>query len=260
MSHLPRVEVPGAFHLVEQRVRGGQSVLKEFHDRHLSLATIHGSIYRYGIQLCGYNILSDRVLLVLIPKQPDAIGLALMNADRSSVGRSDETHRRVPPFWERRYLACPFADEAAWRVLRYVDRASVPDGEKPFDRHALNSAAEHAGFLTHGLLTAPPERLPSPVAWRAFVDWPEDEKFVQALELCLRTGRPFGPLSFVRKVEEACGRHVRPTCLEWPGLFRCQASESRPTQTRCDWTSIHLRQPSRSLTRSRMDYTSGSAA
>ena len=219
MSHIPRVEVPGVFHLVEQRVRGGQSALKEFHDRRLSLAMIHGSIYRHGIQLCGYNILADRVLLVLIPSHPDAIGLALMDADRGSFRRSDEIHHRVSPFWDRGYFACPFADEVAWHVLRYVDRASEPHGPTPVDRHALNSAAEHAGLLTHGLLTAPPERLPLPIAWEAFVDTPDDEKFVQALEFCLRTGRPFGPSSFVRKVEEACGHRARPAGLEWPGLF-----------------------------------------
>jgi len=43
--------------------------------------------------------------------------------------------------------------------------------------------------------------------------------FVQALELCLRTGKPFGPFPFIRKVEQACGRHIRPACLNWPGLF-----------------------------------------
>jgi hypothetical protein len=228
MRYMPRFEVPGAFHLVERRVRGGQPALSEFHDRHLSLAMIHGSIYKYGIQLCGYNILSDRVLLVLIPTRPEAIGLALMNADRSSVRRFNETHHRVSPFWERSYFACPLADEVAWRVMRYVDMASVRvSGGEPFDRHASNSAAEHAGFLTHGLLTAPPQRLPSPIAWRAFVDLPEDEKFVQALDLCLRTGKPFGPLPFVRKVEEACGRRVRPTCLVWPGLFADARPQSR---------------------------------
>jgi len=220
MRHMPRFEVPGAFHLVEQRVRGGQSSLKEFHDRHLSLAMIHGSIYKYGIQLGGYNILSDRVLLVLIPKQPDAIRLALMDAGRSPVRRPDEIHHRASPFWERGYCACPFADEVAWRVLRYVDMASVRvRGGEPLDRHALNSAAEHAGFLTHGLLTAPPERLPNPAVWDVYVGSPEDEKFVQALELCLRTGKPFGPLPFVRKVEEARGCRVRSSCLVWPGLF-----------------------------------------
>jgi hypothetical protein len=233
MRHMPRFEVPGAFHLVEQRVRGGQSALKEFHDRHLSLAMIHGSIYRYGIQLCGYSILSDRVLLVLIPWQPDAIRLALTNGGRSSVRRCNAIQHPVSPFWERGYLACPFADEVAWRVLRYVDMASVRvSGGDPLDRHALNSAAEHAGLVTHGLLTAPPERTPNPAAWPAFVASPEDEKFVLALELCLRTGRPFGPLSFVRRVEEACGRHVRPAGLEWPGLSSDAGRQSRTESRR----------------------------
>jgi hypothetical protein len=227
MSHNSHVEVPGAFHLVERRIRRGRPVLQEFHDRHLSLATIHGSMYEHGIQICGYNILPDRVLLVLIPKEPDAIGLALMHADRSPVREHTEIHHFAAPCWERDYSVCPFADEASWRVLRYVDMASVRvSGGDPLDRHALNSAVEHAGLARHGLLTAPPERMPNQAAWPIFVGTPEDEKFMQVLELSLRTGRPFGPMSFAHKVEEACGRHVRSACLEWSASFADASCQS----------------------------------
>ena len=219
MSHMPRVEVPGAFHLVELRVRSGQTGLREFHNRLIAVATLHGGIYKCGIQLWGYSVLSDRVLLVLVPARPNAISRALMNTDHRFARRTNEGYCRVPFFWERGYFACPLANEVVWRVLRYVDLSSVPDGGDPLDPHTLNSAAEHAGFLRHGLLTAPPERLPSPMAWRAFLFSHEDEQFVQALEFCLRTGAPLGPLSFVRKVEEACGRRVPPSGLTWPGLF-----------------------------------------
>ena len=208
MSQIPHFELPGVLHLVELQVRTGQTGPNESRCRLVAIATLHGSIFKHGIQLWGYNILSDRVLLVVVPLRPHVIGPALT-----------EVRHRALPFWDRGYLACPFADEVAWRVLRYVDWASVNDGGDPLDPHALNSAAEHAGFLRHGLLTAPPERLPSPMAWRAFLFSHEDEQFVQALEFCLRTGTPLGPLSFVRKVEEACGRRVPPSGLTWPGLF-----------------------------------------
>ena len=207
-GHAGHFEVPGLLHLVELRIRSGQEGLNELHNRLLAVATLHGSIFKHGIQLWGYNILSDRVLLVLMPARPNTFSLALMNADHGSVS-----------FWERRYSVCPFADEVAWRVLRFVDLASLPQGDDPLDPCALNSAAEHAGFLRHGLLTVPPERLPNPMAWRAFLFSHEDEQFAQALEFCLRTGRPFGPLSFVRRVEAACGRRVGSSCLKWPGLF-----------------------------------------
>jgi hypothetical protein len=220
MSHVARVEVPGTFHLVEQRVRRDLRVPVEFHDRHLCLATLHGSLYKYGIQLCGYNILSDRVLLAVILPHPHAISLALMNADHNFIRRFNEIHHRVAPFWQNRHHCCPFANQVAWPVLRYVDMASVRTGDgKPFDPHALSSAAEHAGLVSQGLLTAPPARLPNPAGWRACLETPEDERFVLALELCLRTGKPFGPFPFVRKVEQACGRRARPACLKWPGLF-----------------------------------------
>jgi len=216
------------FHLVERRIRRGRPALNEFRDRHLSLATIHGSMYKHGIQICGYSILPDRILLVLIPNEPETIGLALSDADRTPVRPYNEFHHPVSPSWERDYLACPFADEVSWRVLRYVDMASVRvSGGDPLDRHALNSAVEHAGLARHGLLTAPPERMPNQAAWPIFVGTPEDEKFTQVLELSLRTGRPFGPMSFAHKVEEACGRRVRPTCLVWPGLFADARPQSR---------------------------------
>jgi hypothetical protein len=214
---------------VEQRVRRDLRVPLEFHDRYLLLVTLHGSLYMCGVWLCAYNILPDRVLLALIPERPRAIGLAIADADRSFVRRFNEIHHQVAPLWQSRYHSCPFADEVARPVLRYVDRASVRTGDgKPFDPHALSSATEHAGFLTHGLLTAPPEWLPHTADWRAFIESPEDEMFVQALELCLRTGKPFGPFPFVRKVEQACGRHVRPACLNLPGLF----TEAEPTAAR----------------------------
>lgn len=126
MSHVARVEIPGAYHLVEQRVRRDLRAPLEFHERHLCLAAFHGSIFKYGIRLCGYNILSDRLLLAVIPEHPRAISLAMMNAAHNLVRRFNEIHHRVAPLWQNRYYICPFADELAPPVLRYVDRASVP--------------------------------------------------------------------------------------------------------------------------------------
>jgi hypothetical protein len=228
VSYVPRLEVPGVFHLVELRVRSGQIELEEFHNRLLAVAALHGSIFRCGIQLWGYNILSNRVLLVVVPLRPHAIGPALMNADYRFARRFKEAQRRALPFWERGYLACPFADEVAWRVLRYVDMASVPEGGDVLDSHALSSAAEHAGLLKYGLLTAPPERLPSPMAWRAFLFSHEDEQFGQALEFCLRTGKPFGPSSFIHRIEEACGRRVRPSYPNPSRLFDASGPVPNP--------------------------------
>ncbi len=204
MSYATRIEIPGVYDLVEQRLRSGRSVRMGFHDRHLSLTALHGSIYKYGIQLCGYNVLADRVLLALIPSRPRAIGLALMNADHAFVRRFDQIHREALSFWRRPFHSCPFADEVAWSVMRYVDIASVrARNANPLDPHALTSAAEHAGLLRHGLLTAPPERLPHPAAWRAFIESRSDERFVEALELCLRTG-------MTRSNRRVAGASIRP--------------------------------------------------
>jgi hypothetical protein len=220
VSRFAPIEVPGMYHLVQQRVRAGRPGLTQFHDRLLTLAALHGSVFRSGMQLCGYNVLSDRVLLVVIPTRPRATGLARFNLNPTFLGRFDEIHRGVAPYWERRHESCPFADEAAWSVLRYVDIGPVRHKHvRAADPHALNSAAEHAGLLVRGLLTAPREKLPRPQAWQAFIESEEDRRFVQVLEQCLRAGRPFGPLSFIRQVEQACGHRLSSPCADWPGLF-----------------------------------------
>jgi hypothetical protein len=185
----------------------------------MAVASLHGSIYRQGVKLCGYSILADRVLLALIPERPGAIGLALMDADNSVIRRLGEVRHRGLPFWGRGYFVCPCADEVAWRVLRYVDLTAVPEGGDALDPQVPSSAAEHAGFVKHGLLTVPPERLPSPMAWRAFLFEHEDEQFVQTLEFCLRAGKPFGPRSFVDRIEEACGQRLRASGVGWSRLF-----------------------------------------
>jgi hypothetical protein len=220
VSHYARIEVPGTFHLVEQRVCHDPHAQMEIGDRELSLATLHASIHRYGIQLCGYNVLSDRVLLALIPARPRTIGLALLNADRTFVGRFNQIHSRVAPFWQHTYNCCPFSDDVAKSVLRYVDVASVRTCDsRPGDGPGLNSADEHGGLLTRGVLTAMPGRLPPTGTWHAWLESSEDKRFVRALEQCLRTGKPFGSFPFVRKVELSCGHRARPACLTLPGLF-----------------------------------------
>ena len=219
MSHIARVEVPGAFHLVEQRLRSGQPPLSRFPERILSLLMLHHCLRERGVQLCGYNFLPRRTLLVLIPAQAGAIGRAIFDADLMFAGLAKLIRHRFTPLWEGTYKCCPFSDDVIWSVLRYVDMASVRAYDTwPFARRALSSAAEHTG-QTGGYLTVLIDRLPPVEQWRAWLESPQDREFVLALEQCLRTGKPFGPFSFVRKVEQACGRRLRPASLSHPELF-----------------------------------------
>ena len=214
MSHLARIEVPGVFHLVEQRVRHELPPLSRIHERVLYIILLRHCLREYGVQLCGHNVLPRRVLLALIPERPGTIGRALWDASRLFVGWSNLRYRRYTPLWGGTYRCCPFADEVAWAVMRYVDLALVlAGGDSPAARRTWSSAAEHAGECG-SFLTAPRDRLPAAEHWRAWLESPQDGEFVLALEQCLRTGKPFGPFPFVRKVEQACGRHLRSAGLK----------------------------------------------
>jgi hypothetical protein len=209
MSHIARVEVPGMFHLVEQPVRSELRLQSRLIERRLSAVMYRHYLGGQGVQLCGFNFLPSRTLLVLVPARRGAIGRAMYDADHMFAGLSRHIHHRSMRHWEGPYNCCPFSDEAAWSVLRYVDMASVRPSETwPFAPRAFSSAAEHAS-QTRWCLTAPLDRLPATERWRAWLKLPQDKKLVIALKQCLRTGKPFGAFPFVRKVEKACGRRLR---------------------------------------------------
>ena len=211
--------MPGAFHLVEQRLRSGLPPFSRFPERTMSMLMLRHCLRERGVQLCGYNFLPRRTLLVLIPAQTGAIGRAIFDADFILAELARRTRRRSTPLWEGTYKCCPFSDDVIWPVLRYVDMASVRAGDTwPLARQALSSAAEHTG-QPGGFVAAPLDRLPPVEGWSAWLELPQDKKLVFALEQCLRTGKPFGPFPFVREVEQACGRRLRPACLSHHELF-----------------------------------------
>jgi len=104
--------------------------------------------------------------------------------------------------------------QGRWQTADVAAKGMVVVRENRYDvmRHA-----ECAGAVS-GTVTAELALLGVPMA--VCYHLPSlSRMLVQALELCLRTGKPFGPFPFVRRVEEACGRRVRPACLNRPGLF-----------------------------------------
>jgi hypothetical protein len=214
MSHIARVEVPGTLHLVEQRVRNDLGFQSRFPERRLSAVMYRYVLGEREVQLCGFNFLPSRTLLVVVPTRRGAIARSMFDADLLFAALLRNMYHRSTSPWEGRYNCCPFADEVAWSVLRYVDMASVRPSETwPFARRAFSSAAEHAGQM-RTYLTAPLDRLPPSGSWRAWLGLPQDKKLVVALEHCLRTGKPFGPFPFVREVEQAYGRRLRSAGLK----------------------------------------------
>jgi hypothetical protein len=77
MSHVARVEVPGTLHLVEQRVRNDLRFQSRFPERRLSAVMYRFFLGERGVQLCGFNFLPSRTLLVVVPTRRGAIARSM---------------------------------------------------------------------------------------------------------------------------------------------------------------------------------------
>jgi hypothetical protein len=162
--------MPGVYHMVEQRLRGDLPA-RSCYERGACLVLLSSCLREHEVSLCAYNTLPRRTLLVLIPARSGAIGRGIACADRMLAGLYGAAHHRFTPLWEDKYNCCPFADEVAWSVMRYVDQALARGNPRLVGNWAVNSAVEHASGIS-GFLTAPRDRLPSAEDWRSCLDSP----------------------------------------------------------------------------------------
>ena len=109
----PEFPCPRNSHLVEQRVRNDLRFQSRFPERRLSAVTYRYFLGERGVQLCGFNFLPSRSLLVVVPTRRGAIARAMYDADLLFAELSRNMHHRSASLREGRYNCCPFADEVA---------------------------------------------------------------------------------------------------------------------------------------------------
>ena len=220
MSRSARVVIPGCPHHVTQRGNNRQDVFFTDDDREVYLAMLAEQCEKFGLSVEGYCLMTNHVHLVATPRRADSLAKAVGRTNLYYTRHINALHGRCGHLWQDRFFSCPLDEEYFWTAMVYVERNPVRAKlvRKPW-RWRWSSAAAHVTGIdptarrqTPGLLdlAAWAKLQPPDGDWRDSIWRPQDEAIVTRLRTWSSRGCPLGSDRFIRKIETALNRRLRP--------------------------------------------------
>ena len=210
MARLARVVVPGTPHHVTQRGNRREDVFFSDADRQKYLMLLLDRSQQYGLSVLAYCLMSNHVHLIVVPEQADSLGRAMRTLNSAYAAYVNRRQGYCGHLWQGRFYSCPMDDEHLWTAIRYVERNPVrAKMARRAQDYPWSSAAGHCRLRNDPIIA---EGLPQP---RWMSDWSswlagEDAEQVAEIRVRTRTGRPWGPGEFIRKLEALLDRSLTP--------------------------------------------------
>ena len=209
MPRIARVVIPGMPHHVTQRGNRRADVFFCDADRRRYLALLADYAEQYGLSIWAYCLMTNHVHFVAVPRSADSLGRTYRDTHQAYASWLNRRMGDSGHLWQGRFYSCVLYDGHLWAAVRYVERNPVRAGlVRRAERWAWSSAAAHCRQRNDPLLA--PIEMPWPVEdWSAYLQ-DEDAEETAALRLRTRTGRPWGPVEFVKRLESKLGRRLLP--------------------------------------------------
>lgn len=206
MARLARVVVVNVAHHVTQRGNARQFLLASDGERLVYLELLWESLRLHPLLLLGYCLMSNHVHLVVLPREPRALALALKQTHGRYASYWNASHRSSGHVWQGRFYSCPLDRSHVWIALRYAELNPVRAGlVGEAESWRWSSAAAHCGCEEPEAcleMKMWKERW-STGTWREYLAQGESEEDVTAVRRCTHTGRPLGTPEFLRSLEQA---------------------------------------------------------
>ncbi len=215
MARFARVVAADTAHHVTQRGNARRLVFETDADRLVYLELLEASSRTHHLDVLGFCLMSNHVHLVVTPRQPDSLALALRHTHGRYAAFLNARQCASGHVWQGRYYSCPLDEAHFWAALRYTElnpvRAAIVP--KP-ELYRWSSAAVHCGFSAGALPlhveTARWNEAWNGASWRGFLADGEAESDVATLRATTHTGRPLGSEEFVRSLERILHRSLAP--------------------------------------------------
>ena len=103
--------------------------------------------------MTGYSLMSNHVHLIVIPRKPKALALAMKYTHGRYASYWNVGHQSCGHAWQGRFFSCPLDEAHFWAALRYAELNPVRAGlvQTP-EAWPWSSAAAHCGL-------APPDAI-----------------------------------------------------------------------------------------------------
>lgn len=210
MSRFPRVVVPGVPHHVTQRGARRMRVFFSDDDYQTYRAILIHQARRYRLQIWAYCLMPNHVHLIAVPATSEGFAQPIGHTHSRFALLINRRQKWTGHLWQERFSSFPMDEFHLAATVRYVllnpVRAGLVDRVEDWP---YSSARAHLGH------TADPLVLVKPMAlrigdWEQYLESSGNEDMLQMLRKHSNTGRPLGSDGFVRRLERAVGRRLRP--------------------------------------------------
>ena len=209
MARLARVVVPGYPHHITQR---GNRRLPTFFgddDYEAYVDLLAEQCEARGVRIWAWCLMSNHVHLVAVPKTAEALARAVGEAHRRYTRRINFREGWRGYLWQGRFASFVMEGSHVLAAVRYVERNPVRAGlVKRAWQWPWSSAAGHVSGRGDALVRSNP--LAEEVSnWRRFLTAGDEEAALEAIRHHGRTGRPWGGVRFLRRLEKRLRRPLR---------------------------------------------------
>jgi putative transposase len=220
MARLSRIVVVNLPHHVTQRGNARQFILACDGERLVYLNLLRNYVQLHKLSLLGYCLMSNHVHLVAVPRETEALALALKQTHGRYASYWNVAHRSSGHVWQGRFYSCPLDSAHLWMALRYAELNPVRAGlVAQADLWPWSSAAAHcgSGALDSCLEMEMWNKRWSTQTWREYLATGGTEPEVAAIRQCTHSGRPLGTPEFVHALEQTTLRRLVPQKGGRPG-------------------------------------------
>jgi putative transposase len=210
MPRIARVVVPEYPHHITQRGTNKSSIFFDEEDRTYFLQCLNSWSEKTEVNIWAYCLMTNHFHLLLEPTKAQNLGRCLHGTTFRYAQHYNLKYARSGRLWQNRYFSCPVDKEQyLWTVVRYIEKNPVRAKiiKKAEDWKWSSARAHISGHKDEHLRLfdwlSPAERADY---GRFLNDSGNDDEIRKATS----TGRPLGDVSFVEKLEELLGRHLKP--------------------------------------------------
>lgn len=208
MARLARVIASGIAHHVTQRANALRFILDSNADRDVYLGLLRENLTAQ-VCLIGFCLMSNHVHLVMVPRQADALAVALKQTHGRYAAYWNAKHGSNGHVWQGRFYSCPLDGPHLWEALRYTELNPVRAGlVAAAESWGWSSAAVHCGAEApaHWLDLAAWGAQWDSSRWREYLLAGQTDLDIMAIRQSTHTGRPLGSDEFVHELEQKTGR------------------------------------------------------
>jgi len=205
---MARAVAAGFPHHLVQRGNNRQAVFFSKKDRQAYLSLLKAYAYKWECATLAYCLMENHVHLLAKPKKEESLYKMMQGVTLCYTQYINRTYQRTGRLWESRYYSC-IVDKKnyLWTVARYIEDNPVRAGlvKRPED-FPYSSAKAHIEGIKENILG---EELFEKGQEKDYANIfktkiPDDE--ITILRKHLRSGRPLGSVSFIKRIENRLNR------------------------------------------------------